>query len=364
MFDLGGGSMQISLFKGRRIGREWSFPLGALRLSDAFLSSDPPTPGEQRKLAAHVRKVVGEVNLPPLGSGASLVGTGGTVRNLAKIDQRRRAYPIPRLHGYELERGRVEDIVGLLAERKRDKLAAVPGLNDDRADSIVGGGLAVLTLMKMLGADCVQVSGQGVREGLAASLTSDDLPPPRQVRTASIAALGDAFRAWDTRPAAHRTAVVDALFVALEEEPDESLREMLGHGATLLDIGRSIDFFDRYEHVADIVLTTDLLGFSHREVALLSAVVRSAGDEGEDLGRYQPLLDKEDRRPVERAATLLALADEIEQRCAVGSPATVECELSKREARLSVPGLVGWRPRRIGPRFEQAFGRRLVVSES
>src|SRR4029453_15957462 len=112
-------------------------------------------------------------------------------------------------------------------------------------------------------------------------------------------------------------AVVDALFVALEEEPDESLREMLGHGATLLDIGRSIDFFDRYEHVADIALATDLLGFSHRGGALLSALVPNAGDENEDLGRSQPLLDKEDRRPVERAATLLALADEIEQRCAV-----------------------------------------------
>jgi exopolyphosphatase/guanosine-5'-triphosphate,3'-diphosphate pyrophosphatase len=363
MFDLGGGSLQVSLFRSRRIGREWSFPLGSLRMSDAFLSSDPPTAGEQRRLAAHVRKVLNEVHLPPLGAEASLVGTGGTVRNLAKIDQRRRAYPIPRLHGYRLERKRVEDIVGLLANRRRERLAAVPGLNDDRADSIVGGALVILTLMKMLGADSVQVSGQGVREGLVASLVSDHLPPPRQVRQASIAALGDAFRAWDTRPAAHRTAVVDALFGALEEDADGPLREMLRHGATLLDIGRSIDFFDRYEHVADIVLSTDLLGFSHREVALLSAVVRSAGDENESLSRYEPLLDKEDRRPVERAATLLALADEIEQRCAVGSPATIEVQLTKREARLFVPGLVGWRPRRIKPRFEQAFGRRLVVSE-
>jgi exopolyphosphatase / guanosine-5'-triphosphate,3'-diphosphate pyrophosphatase len=362
MFDLGGGSMQVSMFRARRIGREWSFPLGALRLSDAFLS-DPPTTNEQNRLAQHVRRTLSEVALPPLAGDAVLVGTGGTVRNLAKIDQRRRPYPIPRLHGYVLERGRVEDIVGLLTSRRQDRLVAVPGLNDDRVDSIVGGGLAVLTVMKMLGADSVQVSGQGVREGLAASLASDLLPAPKAVRLASIAALGDAFRAWDTRPAAHRTAVVDSLFAALEEEPDDALREMLGHGATLLDIGRSIDFFDRYEHVSDIVLQTDLLGFSHREVALLSAVVRSAGDEGADLDRYQPLLEKDDRRPVERAATLLALADEIEQRCAVGSPARVQVQLSKREARLFVPGLVGWRPRRIGPRFEQSFGRRLVVAE-
>jgi exopolyphosphatase/guanosine-5'-triphosphate,3'-diphosphate pyrophosphatase len=333
-------------------------------LSDAFLSSDPPSARDQRRLAAHVRKVLNEVPLKPLNRHATLVGTGGTVRNLAKIDQRRRSYPIPRLHGYLLERGRIEDIVGLLAARREQRRVSVPGLNDDRADSIVGGGLALLTLMKTLGAHAVQVSGQGVREGLAHSLTSDRLPPPGDVRTASIQALGDAFRSWDTRPAAHRTAVVDALFAALEEDTDPELRETLSYGATLLDVGRSIDFFDRYEHVADIVLQTDLLGFSHRGVALLSAVVRSAGDDDATLDRYEPLLGKDDRRPVERAATLLALADEIEQRCALGSPPNVKCVLTKREARLSVPGLVGWRPRRIGLRFEQAFGRRLVVSEA
>ncbi len=363
MFDLGGGSLQITLYRNRRIGREWSFPLGALRLSDTFLSADPPSDRDQRRLAAHVRKVLREIPLPSLGDRGCLVGTGGTVRNLAKIDLRSRSYPLPRLHGYRLERERVEEMVELLSSRRQDRLASVPGLNDDRVDSIVGGALATSTLMKILEADHLQVSGQGVREGLAASLVSDQLPPPREVRRAAIAALGAAFRAWDSRPAAHRTSVVDALFRALEPAKDEPLREMLGHGATLLDIGRSIDFFERYEHVADIVLSTDLLGFSHREVVLLSAIVRSAGDDNASLDRYHPLLDKRDRRPVERAATLLALSDEIEQRCTVGSPPSIEVQLTRREARLFVPGLVGWRPRRIGPRFEQAFGRRLVVSE-
>jgi exopolyphosphatase/guanosine-5'-triphosphate,3'-diphosphate pyrophosphatase len=363
MFDMGGGSMQISLFRGRRIGREWSFPLGALRLSDAFLSSDPPSPRDQRRLAAHVRTVLKTVRLPRLGKKGCLVGTGGTVRNLAKIDQRRRAYPLPRLHGYLLERDRIAEMVEMLSSRRQERLTSIPGLNDDRVDSIVGGSLAILTLMKMLDAESLQVSGQGVREGLAASLISDQLPPPREVRLASVAGLGAAFRAWDSRPAAHRAAVVDTQFVALEEKPQGPLRETLGHAATLLDIGRAIDFFDRYEHVADIVLSTDLLGFSHREVALLSAVVRSAGNENESLDRYQPLLDKDDRRPVERAATLLALADEIEQRCTVGSPPTLRVQLTRREVRLLVPGLVGWRPRRIGPRFEQAFGRHLEVAE-
>jgi exopolyphosphatase/pppGpp-phosphohydrolase len=127
-------------------------------------------------------------------------------------------------------------------------------------------------------------------------------------------------------------------------------------------VGRSIDFFDRHEHVADIVLATDLLGFSHRGIALLSAVVRGAGDEGTNLARYEPVLGKRDRDPVARAATLLALADEIEERCRNGSRVKVECKVTRSEARIAVTGLVGWQPRRIGPRFEEAFGLRLVVT--
>jgi hypothetical protein len=114
--------------------------------------------------------------------------------------------------------------------------------------------------------------------------------------------------------------------------------------------------------VADIVLATDLLGFDHRQVALLSAVLRSAGDEGAELAQYEPLLDDEDRAPVDRAATLLALADDIEARCRDGQAVQVTCRVGRRQARVKVAGLVGWRPRRIGPRFARAFDRALQVT--
>ena len=37
-----------------------------------------------------------------LARGEELVGIGGTVRNLAKIDLKRTDYPMPLLHGYRL----------------------------------------------------------------------------------------------------------------------------------------------------------------------------------------------------------------------------------------------------------------------
>jgi len=361
LFDVGGGSLQLAHFRGRRPGRGVSFPLGALRLSDAFLTSDPPTSRECRRLCAHVRRTLERAAVRSLNGGAALVGTGGTVRNLAKIDQHERSYPIPRLHGYVLRRRRVQEIVAELGERSQKRRAMVEGLNDDRADSIVGGGLAILTLMEVLDADEVWVSGQGVREGLALGMISDRVPPPVEVRQAAIAALCRAFAGWDAGAASRRASIAASLYDGLEQQPDRELREAVVHAATLLDIGRSIDYFDRHEHVAEIVLATDLLGFPHRQVALLSAVLRSAGQEGAELAQYEPLLGDDDRPPVDRAGTVLALADDIEARCPDGRKVDVSCRLSRKTARVSVAGLLGWRPRRIGPRFARAFDRMLLV---
>src|SRR5207247_1382702 len=122
LFDLGGGSMQVSHFRHRRLARSVSLPLGSLRLSDAFLRSDPPTAREVRRLREHAREALERAGVEPLEKGEELVGTGGTLRNLAKIDRRSRAdYPISRLHGYELGRRRVKEITGLLAERRQKK---------------------------------------------------------------------------------------------------------------------------------------------------------------------------------------------------------------------------------------------------
>ena len=87
LFDLGGGSLQRTRFRARRPGRAVSLPLGALRISQSFLQHDPPTPAELRRLRRHVRRLLEGAGLEPLREGQALVGTGGTLRNLAEVDR-------------------------------------------------------------------------------------------------------------------------------------------------------------------------------------------------------------------------------------------------------------------------------------
>src|SRR4029079_17266962 len=86
----------------------------------------------------------------------------------------------------------------------------------------------------------IHVSGQGLREGVAYDALHLSLPPPIEVRAASIEALAGRFVTWHAEPAARRTAMALGMLLALDPEASAELREALGHAATILDIGRTV----------------------------------------------------------------------------------------------------------------------------
>src|SRR4030095_15656005 len=131
---------------------------------------DPPKRPQLRRLRDHVRHHLRKADVKRLARDGGLVGTGGTLRNLAKIDREGQRYPIANLHGYELPFDRLADIVEQLARLKEKDRDRLPGLSAERADSIVGGAVAIQSLAEFVRATRILVSGQGLREGLALGL--------------------------------------------------------------------------------------------------------------------------------------------------------------------------------------------------
>jgi exopolyphosphatase/guanosine-5'-triphosphate,3'-diphosphate pyrophosphatase len=168
------------------------------------------------------------------------------------------------------------------------------------------------------------------------------------------------FDGWNPEAARRRRAVAAVLVRGLEPHAKPRMVEAIDHGARLLDLGTSLDYFNRHEHVADMLLVTELNGFTHEELAFVSALVRRAGDRHADSTTLSPLVAVSDQTRLDRGAVLLALADEIERRCPRGRPIALSCQVG-REVRVSVPMLPAWRAGDLGRRFEQAFGRPLVV---
>lgn len=359
-FDVGGGSAEVSAFEDRRLQRSWSMPLGSLRVSDAFLTTDPPTDQEMRALRRSVRSALTETGVPELTRGGQLVGIGGTVRNLAKIDLRRTDYPLPLLHGYRLPNERLADVIDALAGRTMKRRAQLPGLNPDRADTIVGGAVVIHTIAKHVGASEIVVSSRGLREGLALATAGASAPSPEWVRSISVATLAARFRTWASGAAERRTGLAAELFAALDPNASPRLREMLAHAATLLDVGRAIDYYDRFEHAANIVIAADLAGFSHADLGSLTAILRQADDDTR-LGPFGRLVPEQDRPAVLRAATALTLADELNRRIPPGAPSPITCNWMRGGFEVVAPVPSGWRPRGVARRFRSVFDADLLI---
>src|SRR5207253_8090462 len=53
LVDIGGGSLEVTTFRARKMTGSYTLPLGALRLSQKFFDEDPPSAGEVRALREH-----------------------------------------------------------------------------------------------------------------------------------------------------------------------------------------------------------------------------------------------------------------------------------------------------------------------
>jgi exopolyphosphatase / guanosine-5'-triphosphate,3'-diphosphate pyrophosphatase len=356
VLDVGGGSLQLIHFRGRRLERSWSLPLGALRLSDRFLKSDPASRGEMRSLKEHVYVSLEQAGIRPLLADERLLGTGGTIRNLAKVDRRLRGdYPITRLHGYVVDRRRLDEVGTLLAGSAASSRASIPGLNSDRSDSIVGGSLVVQAVMDRLLASDLTVAGYGLREGIALRSVTDEAAAIEQVQGAAVAGLGAQFAAYDPERAERRADVTRKLLATLAPGLSTEAALAAAGAARLLDIGASIDHYRRHAHAARIVCDANLDGYSHRTLALMAAALYAVGEREASIKGYGPLLSVADQPVVEQIAAGVALADAL-VRYGSGDPEASSLERSNGHVVLATSVMDAWPVEAHARRAERAFG--------
>ncbi|MDR3709682.1 MAG: Ppx/GppA phosphatase family protein [Capsulimonadaceae bacterium] len=164
VFDIGGGSTEITLGTGEQIRAHRSMNVGAVRVTERILHGDPPLERELRagsQLAADILS-----DAPTLSSRIRGVGIGGTIVNIAAVSVGGAAS----VHGARLTREQIDGVLGLLAAKTVAERRAVPGLEPGRADVIVGGILVVCALMDRLGLSEVGVSTRGLRYGVLAEM--------------------------------------------------------------------------------------------------------------------------------------------------------------------------------------------------
>ena len=165
--DVGGGSTEVIVGKGGEIISFSSLPIGAVRLTERHLRSEPPIADENRALVTDIDFALAQLALP---AGASLVGTSGTATTLVAVEKHLRDYDPDAIHGQTIDVGEVERQLASLLELTVAERRRIPGMQPERADVIAAGVAVYARLLHRLGAPEMIVSDRGVRWGLAYEL--------------------------------------------------------------------------------------------------------------------------------------------------------------------------------------------------
>ncbi len=174
--DIGGGSTEFAVGTpgSTNAGPEGvvSVDIGCVRITEKFLLSDPPAPEELTNALTVVRDYLDDVvrEIPAAADAACLVGLAGTVSSVATVELGI-DYDRDRVHHFRLTREAVEDVFRTLATETRAQRVHNPGLEEARADVIVGGVVVLAAIMRYFGfAECL-VSESDILDGLVMSLT-------------------------------------------------------------------------------------------------------------------------------------------------------------------------------------------------
>lgn len=166
VLDLGGGSLQLVRVAGRLARESGSWRLGAMRMTERFLSED--TPAERSQLDALSAHVEGKLERARWlrGAGGRVVGLGGTVRNLAAAAERAAGLPANSVHGYSITRDALERLIDRLAGLAPSERGRIPGIKQGRADIVLAGAVVVQTVLRICDATELEVTGASLREGI------------------------------------------------------------------------------------------------------------------------------------------------------------------------------------------------------
>ena len=155
-----------------------------------------------------------------------------------------------------------------------DKLK-LAGLSDNRKPVIAGGLSVLLAVFNTLNIEIMQVSDQGMREGLLYDLVGRITH--QDVRDASVEA---AMSRWgvDIEQANRITHTVEQLCHSACKQWSidvEQILPLVKWASMLHEIGLQVSHNNYHKHGAYILTNADLQGFSRQEQALLAALVLS-----------------------------------------------------------------------------------------
>lgn len=382
LIDLGGGSCEITLSDQGRIREMVSLPLGAVRLQQEFLRSDPPEKQDIARLKQYIdrelKRAERKMGMPRV---SLVLATSGTAAALSEaslsLGKKGIAAKRPSRAAKAPAITRTEDVRRLaehLAKLTNVQRASIPGIGPKRSEIIIGGAIVYAHLLERLGLKGFRYSPLGLSNGMLEQMLAEaDLRASvhRKLESERWAGVLEVCRRYgvDQRKAEPIREHVVQLYneLARVHELPPEYRLWLESAAMMQDVGKYMNHQGHHRHAQYIISNSEIFGFSPEQRLIVSAIARYLGkSRPEEMDRVMRGIPGEEHLNVMRAVVLLRLAVALNQDRASAAVRMRTRVYPKRVIVELVPGrggaeLEAWSLRKEAAYFREVFRRDLSV---
>jgi exopolyphosphatase/guanosine-5'-triphosphate,3'-diphosphate pyrophosphatase len=281
LVDIGGGSTEFLVGQGAEPIEARSMKLGAIRLTERFFSAAieadrPPTADEVDECRHYVRAALAPVGRELGGHQPEIaIGSSGTATTIAAMAAAERGADVRQMNGVVFTADEMSQVVErVLAAKDRGR---VPGLDDKRADIILGGAILLDEVFRVFGLDEMTISTSALREGVLfdrfADQSGDDL---RDLRRANLRRLAQQLDP-DPDHAEHTAQLAGQLFdrsQSLHGLGDDA-RELLLAASIVHNVGLFISHSSHHKHSYYVIRNSEqLTGFTEHEIEMIAVIAR------------------------------------------------------------------------------------------
>ncbi|WP_286887215.1 Ppx/GppA phosphatase family protein [Aneurinibacillus sp. UBA3580] len=317
--DIGGASSELVKFADRKLVESYSFPFGAVTLAKQFFRNGIPTDAELVSLEKYLKEQF--LAHPWIKEKKySLIGMGGSARNLAKVHQKMMRYPFASLHNYHMKKYHVDTVFHYLKELSPTQMQGVEGLSKERADIIVPGIYIIKVLLECIGSERFIVSNKGLRDGvhMESRLKAKNLTLLDDVVEEGVYALMVNYKVNQVH-ARHVDNLSCTLFEQLAKEglhsygPEE--KRLVSVAARLHDIGRMINIGEWNQHTFYLMVNVFLPGLTHKQRLLAALIASYKGSKRMQrlVAPYESMVSEADLQMVEQLGLLLLMARALDR---------------------------------------------------
>ena len=341
IIDIGGGSTELILGDSHEARFLSSTKVGAVRLTQEYVTTDPISDEEFLYLQAYVRglleRPVAELRalLEP-DEVPQLVGTSGTIETLAIINAKEKIGEEPDpLSGYQMSREDLKELIERFASMDYEERLDVSGMSEKRAEIIIAGAIVLLEAMTMLELDSITICERALREGmivdwmLTHGFIENRLRYQGEVRDRSVIKIAHKYQVnldHSERVAAFALSLFDQTRGELHDWGN-SERELLWSAAILHNCGLYISHSAHHKHSYYLIRNAELLGFTDLEIEVIANLARyhRRTKPKKKHDNYSNLPSKEYRQMVSQLSAILRLAVALDRR-QIGAIQKIQCE--------------------------------------